>query len=187
MPITGGLASAQVQFRQPTRRLISQAVDDGNLVALHGNTRPEANAANDCGRADDSLPIEHIQLQLQLPAEKQHELDQLIQDFHNPASPNYHKWLTPDQFRQEFSLAPEDIDAVTTWLASEGFTIQVIYARSIDFSGTAGQVTGALLDTRTISNFANGLYLVWNISGNVTIKVSCNSGPNAVISGVFFN
>ena len=140
---TGSLACAQVAPPHPVRRLISQALDDSNFVALHGNTRPEANAANDRGRADDSFPIEHIQLQLRLPVEKEQELDQLIQDLENPASPNYHKWLTPGQFRQEFSLAPEDIDAATTWLESQGFTIHVIYPRSIDFSGTAGQVRRA--------------------------------------------
>jgi hypothetical protein len=46
--------------------------------------------------------------------------------------------------------------------------------------------TKNVLDTRTISNFTNGAYLVWNISGNVIINVSLNSGPNAVVSGVFF-
>jgi hypothetical protein len=47
--------------------------------------------------------------------------------------------------------------------------------------------TGAVFDTRSVSNFSNGVYLVWNISGNVTIKVSSNNPPNAVVSGVFFN
>ena len=46
--------------------------------------------------------------------------------------------------------------------------------------------TKAALDTRPISNFTNGIYLVWNISGNVIINVAVNSGPNAVVSGVFF-
>jgi uncharacterized repeat protein (TIGR01451 family) len=92
---------------------------------------------------DDSLPIEHLQLQLQLPAEKQRELSALIQDLQNPASPKYRKWLTPDRFREEFRLAPEDMDAAKTWLESQGFTINVIYPSSIDFSGTAGQVIHA--------------------------------------------
>ena len=46
--------------------------------------------------------------------------------------------------------------------------------------------TNALLDTRTLSNFYNGAYLVWDITGSVTITVTTASGPNAVISGVFF-
>src|SRR5581483_10449014 len=39
---------------------------------------------------------------------------------------------------------------------------------------------------RTISNFSNGIYLVWNIFGSVLIQVTNNGGPNAVVSGVFF-
>jgi len=42
------------------------------------------------------------------------------------------------------------------------------------------------LDIQTLSNFTNGVYLVWNISGNVKINVTVTSGPNAVVSGVFF-
>jgi IPT/TIG domain/Glucodextranase, domain B len=67
-----------------------------------------------------------------------------------------------------------------------------IYALDWDNQGRSETIqitsaaTGALLDTRTISGFANGIYLIWNISGNITITVSQVSGPNAVISGVFF-
>jgi hypothetical protein len=47
--------------------------------------------------------------------------------------------------------------------------------------------TGAVLDSRTLSNFPNGVYLVWNLSGNVTIRVTnLNPGSNAVVSGLFF-
>ncbi|MGH9772499.1 MAG: hypothetical protein ACRD4Q_12510, partial [Candidatus Acidiferrales bacterium] len=46
--------------------------------------------------------------------------------------------------------------------------------------------TNAQLDSRTLSNFGKGTYLVWNISGHVTINVTFSGGPNAVISGIFF-
>ena len=46
--------------------------------------------------------------------------------------------------------------------------------------------TNALLDSETIGNFGNGVYLVWSITGHVHITVTWLSGPNAVISGVFF-
>ncbi len=84
-----------------------------------------------------------MQLQLRLPAEKQQELDQLTRDQQDPKSPNYHKWLTPAEFKQRFSLAPEDTEAITAWLQSAGFTVEVINPRSIVFSGTAGQVRNA--------------------------------------------
>jgi subtilase family serine protease len=138
-----GAANAQVELSQPTRRLITQLVDDRSTVTLSGNTRSPANAANDRGIVPDSLPMEHMQLQLQLPNEKEQELDQLIADLHNSASPNFHRWLTPEQFKREFSLAPEDISTITNWLQSNDFTVGMIYPRSIDFSGIAGQVRKA--------------------------------------------
>lgn len=47
--------------------------------------------------------------------------------------------------------------------------------------------TGAVLDSHTVSSFNNGQYLVWNVSGNIQIQVTNVSGPNAVISGLFFS
>ena len=46
--------------------------------------------------------------------------------------------------------------------------------------------SSTVLDTRTISSFTQGIYLVWNISGNVKINITLTGGGNTVISGVFF-
>ena len=48
--------------------------------------------------------------------------------------------------------------------------------------------TGAVLDTRNLSNFTNGIYLIWDLSGHVKVNVTwtTGSGVNAVVSGVFF-
>jgi hypothetical protein len=48
-------------------------------------------------------------------------------------------------------------------------------------------VTGAVLETQTITSFEGGKYLVWNLSGHVLIKFTQNAGPNAVLSGLFFD
>ncbi len=47
--------------------------------------------------------------------------------------------------------------------------------------------SGAVLDSQTISNFHNGIWLSWTISGNVTLNVVNNAGANAVVSGLFFD
>jgi hypothetical protein len=154
------LASAQVR-PEPTRRLITQAIEESKRVELPGNTRPEASAGNDRGIVPDSLPMEHMQLQLRLPIEKEEELNNLLQKTQDPSSPNYHKWLTPEQFKKQFGLAPEDIEAITNWLKSQGFTVNVVSARSVDFSGTAGQVRYAFrtaihyFDVRGVRHIAN--------------------------------
>jgi hypothetical protein len=68
-----------------------------------------------------------------------------------------------------------------------------LYALDWDSQGRSESIqildatTGAVLDnTRTISNFTNGIYATWTISGHVTINVTVTSGANAVISGAFF-
>jgi len=47
-------------------------------------------------------------------------------------------------------------------------------------------LTNTVLDTQSASNFGNGQWLVWNLTGNVKITFT-NSGPlDAVASGIFF-
>ncbi|MEO8310574.1 MAG: DUF6701 domain-containing protein [Caldimonas sp.] len=47
--------------------------------------------------------------------------------------------------------------------------------------------TDALLDSRDLTSFVGGTWLVWNIAGNVTVVVRNTRAPaNAVVSGFFF-
>jgi hypothetical protein len=67
-----------------------------------------------------------------------------------------------------------------------------LYAADYDPHGRVEQVqvvdaaTGAVLDSRTLTSFAGGEYLVWNLGGHVQLRVTNVSGPNAVVSGLFF-
>jgi hypothetical protein len=47
--------------------------------------------------------------------------------------------------------------------------------------------TGAVLDSRPMSAFGNGVYLKWTISGHVKIRISWTSGANMVFNGLFFD
>ncbi len=73
---------------------------------------------------------------------QQSELEQLVQDQQNPASPNYHKWLTPQEFADRFGLSPNDLNEIASWLRSQGFTVNEIAPtrRWVVFSGRARQV-----------------------------------------------
>lgn len=48
-------------------------------------------------------------------------------------------------------------------------------------------VTGTVIDTRTVSAFSGGRYLVWKVSGRIIVRMICSLGPNAVLSGLFFD
>ena len=47
-------------------------------------------------------------------------------------------------------------------------------------------VSGNILDTRSLSGFQNGRYLVWNLMGHVKIQLT-TLAVNAVVSGIFFD
>ena len=130
---------------QASDRMITQSIDDSTRIPLAGNTRPEANAKNDLGRVSDSFYLAHILLQLKRSPESEQALAKFMEEQLDSKSPNFHNWLTPQQFGERYGLAKEDISAITGWLQSHGFKVSVVYANRmvIDFSGTAGQVREA--------------------------------------------
>ena len=124
------------------RPLIHEAIDETRLHRLAGNTRPEVQTAADAGAVADVLAMDHMLLQLQRSPAQEQAAQDFIQQLHDPKSPNFHKWITPAQYAQSFGLAQQDIDTITTWLRSHGFTVNTVYPNglTLDFSGTAGQV-----------------------------------------------
>lgn len=145
------------------RPLITQNVDESKLVTLHGNTRPEAVAANDRGIVPNDFAMEHMLLQLRRSPQGEQGLQQFLNELQDPQSANFHHWLTAEQFGQQFGLAQEDIDTITNWLESYGFRVNAVYPSRIliDFSGEAGQVEQAFhtqihrLEVNGISHIAN--------------------------------
>src|SRR5580658_4974209 len=145
MDLTSALVAQTAGTAPPARVLITQSVDSARLYTLAGNTRPEANAQNDRGKVPDTLAMQHMLLQLQRSPERELALENFIDRQHDSASPNFHKWLTADEFGQKYGPAPLDIETVSGWLRASGFTVNTVYPSGmlIDFSGTAGQVSAA--------------------------------------------
>ncbi|MFY9690943.1 MAG: protease pro-enzyme activation domain-containing protein, partial [Candidatus Acidiferrales bacterium] len=135
-------AFAQTSNIQPR---ITAAVNESQLTTLRGNTHPYAQGRFDRGAAPDSLPMARMMLVLKRSAAQEAALDTLLDQQQDSSSPNYHAWLTPQQFGQEFGPADADIQTIVQWLASHGFQVNgVSNGRTvIEFSGTAGQVRDA--------------------------------------------
>jgi hypothetical protein len=133
------------QEGQNKRNVIVDGVDETKLVTLRGNTRPEATAANDRGRVDDGFRMEHMLLQLKRAPEQEEALETYIGELTDKSSPNYHHWLTPAQLGQTYGPTATDLQTVTAWLESQGFTVGTVYPNGmvVDFSGNAGQIRAA--------------------------------------------
>jgi subtilase family serine protease len=133
---------AQAQTASAAQALVMTPINNANMVALSGNVRHEAIAANDRGKVDDAMPMEHMLLQLNRPADRETALTSFIESQYQSGSPNFHHWLTADELGQQYGPNPTDIEAVSGWLTGHGFTINSISKSGlvIDFSGTAGQV-----------------------------------------------
>lgn len=124
---------------------IKTPVDENALTTLRGNTHPLARSEFDQGAAPSDLAMNRILLVLRRSPEQESALTRLLEAQQDKSSVNYHQWLTPTEFGQQFGPADQDIQQVTTWLSQHGFqSIQVSRGRVvIEFSGTAGQVEAA--------------------------------------------
>jgi hypothetical protein len=143
-----GIAAADsgVAAGSPTAAArIVQEVDENNVVQIKGSTHPLARAEFDQGVAADSLPMEHMLLQLQRGAAEEAALEEFINSVQDPHSTNYHNWLSAEEFGTKFGPSQADIQTVTAWLQAYGFQVTQVYASGmvIDFSGTAGLVRSA--------------------------------------------
>src|SRR5579862_731692 len=128
---------------QPDR--VSARLDNNRTVVLAGHIPPRARAAFDRGPVDASFPMRAMTLYLKPSASQQNSLEQLLAAQQNPASSDFDKWLTPEQYADRFGVSQNDVNRISDWLRSQGFQVQRI-ARSrtwIEFSGTARQVQNA--------------------------------------------
>src|SRR3984957_7490940 len=144
---------------------VTQTVDEGNRVPLQGNVHPMARPQFGRGPVADSEPASRMSLLLQRSPAQDTALRQLLEQQQDKTSPNYHKWLTPDQFGKQYGPADADIQAVTDWLTSQGFTgIKVSAGRTtIEFSGNVGLVRNAF-QTEIHHFFVNDKMHVANVS-----------------------
>lgn len=137
------IAGAQQVVPRP---LITQPLDESQVVTLKGNTHPLAKPQFDIGSASPDMPLRRMLLVLKRSPEQEFGLRKLLEDQQDKASPNYHKWLTPDEFGAQFGPAEQDLQTVTGWLQSHGLEVnRVTRGRTvIEFSGAESQLEQAL-------------------------------------------
>jgi hypothetical protein len=131
---------------QTTRKpVITGPVDSGVTVVLQGSRHPLAQPRFNVGAVDPGLKMTRVMLVLAPAKETQSQLQTLLDHQQDRTSPDYHRWLTPEQFGQQFGPAPQDLLTVQGWLAQQGLQVTAV-AKSglwIEVSGTSGQIERA--------------------------------------------
>src|SRR5262249_9869460 len=140
-PAAGQVSPAQSQVGS---RILSP-VDNSERVTIQRSTHPLARSAYDAGPLADDAALKRMILVMGASPDQEHQLQTLLDSQQTKGSPDYHRWLTPDEFGARFGPSQQDIQQVTAWLQQQGFTVDSVprSGRWIEFSGTAGQVRSA--------------------------------------------
>jgi len=148
--VAGLLASllllAQISRAQgPPRERIINAINELETARLPGSVHPLARPQFDRGKAADSMLMSRVTMFFKVSVGQQAELNLLLSEQQDRSSPNYRRWLTPQEFGSRFGLSQNDIDKIVSWLESRGFTVQEVPAshNAVSFSGSAAQVAAA--------------------------------------------
>jgi subtilase family serine protease len=120
-------------------------ISDSQQTPLVQTLPALAHRTGDTGRVSGGKQLQGISLAFARSAEQQQDLAQLLTQLYNRSSPQFHKWLSPDQFAARFGMSTQDIAAASLWLERQGFSVdRVSRSRNrIFFSGSAAQVEAA--------------------------------------------
>ena len=134
--LAGALAHAQTPDRIPL------GFDPAQMQVLANHHPAWAAPANDIGALPANQPLENVTLVLARSAQQEQAFDQLLADQLDPASPDYHQWLTPQEIGQRFGVSDNDIAAITAWLQSQGLHVNWVSQSRIlmSFGGTAADM-----------------------------------------------
>jgi subtilase family serine protease len=127
------------QAQQVAQDRIVQAIEAGKVSPLTGTVHPLAKAEYDQGPVAASMQLHGMTMTFTPSAAQQTSLDALLKAQQTPSSSSYHQWLTQAQFAEQFGMSPGDLDKVTQWLQSQGFTVDKVAdsRNAIRFSGSA--------------------------------------------------
>ena len=87
-----------------------------------------------------------LDLAIGLPLRNREALTNLLAEIYNPASANYHRYLTPEQFAQRFGPTEADYQAVIHFAKSHGLKVTGTHPNRtlVDVKGTVADIERAL-------------------------------------------
>jgi subtilase family serine protease len=169
------ICAATLSFAEAPDR-IAGTIDSSKMVPLSYPVQRSAQPQYDQGRVDGSFQLNNVKLAIVPSASQVKALKHLLEEQQDPKSPNFHKWLTPQQYADRFGLSQNDVLKISAWLKSQGLTVgKVANGRDwINFSGTASQVE---------STFRTEIHR-YNVNGEMHFANSTPPSVPAALSGI---
>ncbi len=132
---------------------IAARADQNQPKVLNGQIAPLIQQAQLLQAAN---PGQQLNLSLGLQPRNVANLNSLLGSLYDPQSPQYHQYLTPDQFESLFAPTPDQVQQVVSYLQSQGMTVTSIAPNNllIDATATVAQADQAF--STTINNYQLG-------------------------------
>jgi subtilase family serine protease len=94
-----------------------------------------------------------MNMSIVLPLRNQSELTSLLQRLDDPTSPDYHHFLSVEQFTEQFGPTAEDYQAVVSFAQANGFSVTGTPANRliVPLNGTVAQIDAAFNLTAAVS------------------------------------
>jgi subtilase family serine protease len=164
-----GLKIVSAQSVAPASRISAdwQSANPQALAAPTSSIQPDV---TDLGPAPANARLDRVLVLLAPSPAQQRALTDRLQSVETAGSVQYHQWLTPSAFAENYSNSASDVSAVVTWLQSEGFEhVSIPAGRGwIEVSGSVAQVERA---------FSTSIHLASSSAGPRFILASSISVP----------
>ena len=151
---THSALSQQSKASLPIGRDLRNGAGSNLAKAPVNNSRTPMEVTNGVATVIGHYPeSSKLRIVIGLTPPKMAEEEEFLKELQDQKSPNFHKWLTPEQWNTRFAPAPEDEQAVADWAKSQGLTVTQRYPNRliVDVEGTSGSIEKAF--GVTINNY----------------------------------
>ncbi len=132
---------------------VAARAEQNSPKVLDGQTAPLVAQAQLLQAAS---PGQQLNLSLGLQPRNTAALNSLLSSLYDPQSPQYHQFLTPDQFEALFAPAPDSVQQVVSYLQSAGMTVTSIAPNNLLIDATSSVAQADAAFSTTINNYQLG-------------------------------
>ncbi len=127
--------------------------DRDPLVALDGDVVPQIHRAHFKHLTDSN---QQLNLSIGLTPNNLPQLDNLLQGLYDPQSPNFHQFLTPDQFNNLFAPTPDQVQQVEDYLQGQGLTVTDVSSNNLLINASSSVSQAQQAFNMQIGDYQNG-------------------------------